>query len=165
MHQPNWNRRQWILNSSAIGAGLITSGMKKFIGLTCFVLGIVAAHAETGTVGKLDMGTYSITTNDFGNGKYTVITVKIPGVVSKSDISLFKPGSTIISECLGSSTSDSSGTKAEGTCLATDADGDKYKINFSRTNSTGCTNPGTQNWVGLTGKYVGMTASCTYENK
>ena len=81
MHQPNWNRRQWILNSSAIGAGLITSGMKKLIGLTCFVLGIVAAHAETGTVEKLDMGTYSITTNDFGNGKYTVITVKIPGVV------------------------------------------------------------------------------------
>jgi hypothetical protein len=141
------------------------SVMKKFIGLTCFVLGIVAAHAETGTVEKLDMGTYSITTNDFGNGKYTVITVKIPGVVSKSDISLFKPGSTIISECLGSSTSDSSGTKAEGTCLSTDADGDKYKVNFSRTNSTGGTNPGTQNWVGLTGKYVGMTASCTYENK
>jgi len=77
--------------------------MKKFIALTCFVLGMASVHAETGTVENLSMGTYSTTTNDFGNGKYTVITVKLAGVVLKSDISLFKPGSTIISECLGSS--------------------------------------------------------------
>ena len=31
MHQPNWNRRQWILNSSAIGAGLITSGLPGLV--------------------------------------------------------------------------------------------------------------------------------------
>ena len=31
MHQPNWNRRQWILNSSAIGAGLLTSGLPGLV--------------------------------------------------------------------------------------------------------------------------------------
>lgn len=31
MYQPNWNRRQWILNSSAIGAGLLTSGLPGLV--------------------------------------------------------------------------------------------------------------------------------------
>lgn len=31
MHQPNWNRRQWILNSSAIGAGVVTSGLPGLV--------------------------------------------------------------------------------------------------------------------------------------
>ncbi len=40
--------------------------MKKFIALTCFVLGIVSAYAETGTVENLSMGTYS---TDAARGK------------------------------------------------------------------------------------------------
>ena len=31
MYQPNWNRRQLILNSSAIGAGLVASGLPSLV--------------------------------------------------------------------------------------------------------------------------------------
>lgn len=139
--------------------------MKKILVCLVTTLGIFSAYAETGTIESLSTGTYVNTTNDFGSSKYTVITVKLAGVITKSEVSMFKSGSTSVSECLGSSTSDSTGSKVEGTCLSTDADGDKYKIVFTRTNSAGGTNPGTQSWVGLSGKYVGMTAACTYENK
>ncbi len=45
MHQRNWNRRQLILNSSAIGAGLLTSGIS----------GLVSAQAPL-TVGFIYVG-------------------------------------------------------------------------------------------------------------
>jgi hypothetical protein len=139
--------------------------MKKIalLSLCCFFS--FSAFAETGSLETISSGTYQITTNDFGDSKSSVIVTKLAGIVTKSDLSFIKAGALIVSECGGASTSDSKGSKVEGTCLSTDADGDKYKINFSRSNTIGGSNPGTQTWVGLTGKYVGMTATCTYENK
>ena len=123
------------------------------------------AFAETGNIESLSQGTYQITTNDFGDSKYSVISTKLTGITLKSEVSFIKAGLLSVSECSGASVSDSKGSKVDGNCLVTDSDGHKYRVNFSRSNTIGGSNPGTQNWVGLTGKYVGVTATCTYENK
>jgi len=136
--------------------------------LSLFVVAMcvpLSASAESGYVESVSAGTYQITTNDFGDSRYTVITTKVAGITVKSDVSFMKVGGTSISECAASSIADSKGSKVEGTCLTTDSDGDKYKIILSRTNVIGGNNPGTQSWFGLTGKYVGMTGTCTYENR
>ena len=122
----------------------------------------LTAQAESGTVESISGGPYQITTNDFGDSKYSVFTIKLIGTTLKSDVSFIKAGSTFIAECSGVSTADSKGPKAEGTCLVTDADGDKYKLSFSRNNSS---NGGVQNWVGLSGKFVGASGNCTYEHR
>ena len=93
-----------------------------------------------------------------------IFTVKLAGMVLKSDVSFMKQGKTFVAECAGSTTSDSQGNKVEGTCLVTDFEGDKYKLMFNRSNKLGAANPGVQNWVGMTGKYIGASAKCTYEN-
>jgi len=120
------------------------------------------AFAESGTVESISGGPYQVTTNDFGDSKHTVFTIKLVGTTLKSDVSFIKVGSTFIAECAGSSTADGRGSKVEGTCLVTDGEGDKYKLKFSRANSgTG----GVQNWEGMTGKYVGVKGDCTYEHR
>ena len=86
----------------------------------------LTAQAESGNVESISGGPYQITTNDFGDSKYSVFTIKLIGTTLKSDVSFIKAGSTFIAECSGVSTADSKGPKAEGTCLVTDADGDKY---------------------------------------
>ena len=102
--------------------------MKKIalLSLCCFFS--FSAFAETGSLETISSGTYQITTNDFGDSKSSVIVTKLAGIVTKSDLSFIKTGALIVSECGGASTSDSKGSKVEGTCLSTDADGDKYKI-------------------------------------
>ncbi len=122
----------------------------------------LTARAESGAVESISGGLYQVTTNDFGDSKYSVFTIKLIGTTLKSDVSFIKVGSTFIAECTGVSTTDSKGPKVEGTCLVTDADGDKYKLNFARNNSS---NGGVQNWVGLSGKFVGATGNCTYEHR
>ena len=134
----------------------------------CFLLIVFAsalAHAESGTVESVSGGTYQMTTNDFGDSKFTVLSTKLSGLILKSEVSFMKQGTTFVAECAGSSTTDSKGNKVDGTCLVTDSEGDKYKLFFTRSNVVGGSNPGQQNWVGLTGKYIGATAHCTYENK
>jgi hypothetical protein len=120
------------------------------------------AFAESGTVESISGGPYQVTTNDFGDSKHTVFTIKLVGTTLKSDVSFIKVGSTFIAECAGSSTADGRGSKVEGTCLVTDGEGDKYKLKFSRAKSgTG----GVQTWEGMTGKYVGAKGDCTYEHR
>ncbi|MFM7698298.1 MAG: hypothetical protein ACKO5X_06650 [Limnohabitans sp.] len=145
----------------------INKGLKmKNIAFCLFFCGLaMAANAETGQVESISGGTYQITANDFGDTRNSVFTTKLAGVVLKSDVSFQKQGSTFIAECGGVSTTDSKGSRAEGTCLVTDSDGDKYKLSFLRANVIGGNNPGTQEWTGLTGKYVGASGKCTYENK
>lgn len=93
------------------------------------------------------------------------ISKKLMGTYLKSEVSFIKAGLTFVAECLGVSSSDGKTPKVEGTCLLIDADGDKYKLNFSRTNASGSSSSGIQNWIGMTGKYIGAKGSCNYENK
>jgi hypothetical protein len=139
--------------------------MKKVFSLLLIAFFSAFAHAETGTVESISGGFYQLTTNDFGDSKYTVLVTKLAGTNLKSDVSFIKQGTSFVAECAGSSITDTKGNKVDGTCLVTDSDGDKYKLNFSRSNAIGGNNPGVQSWVGMTGKYVGATGNCTYENK
>lgn len=136
--------------------------MRQIFVLFLGVFFALTVRAESGTVESISGGPYQLTTNDFGDSKHTVFTIKLIGTTLKSDVSFIRAGSTFIAECAGSSASDSKGSKVEGTCLVTDADGDKYKLNFSRANSGG---GGIQTWVGMTGKYVGAKGDCTYEHR
>ena len=139
--------------------------MKKILIIALAVFTVMLAHAESGTTEAFATAPIHVVTNDFGDHKYTIINIKQGGIILKSDVSWVKAGSTFVAECIGVSTSDSKGSQLDGTCLNTDADGDKYKSTFSRTNNQGQMNPGTQIYTGLTGKYLGVTGTCTYENK
>jgi hypothetical protein len=139
--------------------------MKKILIIALAVFTAMLAHAESGTTEAFATAPINMVTNDFGDHKYTIINIKQGGIILKSDLPWIKAGSTFVSECIGVSTSDNKGSQLDGTCLNTDSDGDKYKNTFSRTNNSGQMNPGTQIYTGLTGKYRGVTGTCTYENK
>lgn len=136
--------------------------MKQIFILFLGVFFTLTANAESGMVESISGGPYQLTTNDFGDSKHTVFSIKLVGTTLKSDVSFIKVGSTFVAECAGSSASDSKGSKVEGTCLITDGEGDKYKLKFSRANSG---SGGVQTWEGMTGKYVGAKGECTYEHR
>lgn len=139
--------------------------MKKILATAIACLSIASVYAESGTFEMQTSGIYNFTTNDFGDSKYTTMSIKITGSVMKSDVSFLKVAALIGADCLGVGIIDSKGTSFSGSCMSIDADGDKFRINFARSNAPGQVNPGTQELIGLTGKFVGMTGKCTYENK
>ncbi len=53
---------------------------------------------------------------------------------------------------------------SNGTCLSTDSDGDKSRINFVLGESTPQGFNGTTDVVGLTGKYENVKGTCTFVN-
>jgi hypothetical protein len=139
--------------------------MRKILAIAITLFSFSFAFAESGVYEFLGSGPYTFTGNDLGKSKYSVLSVKLATMTLKSDVSFFKVGSTAVSECVGVLTSDSKGNGVDGTCLVTDTDGDKFGLHFQRANNTGQVNPGTETLEGISGKYVGMTGNCTYENK
>ena len=136
--------------------------MKKII-LTAFVACTVGlAFAESGTYEGLSSGTVSVTTNDFGNNKYSISNTSFTNRVVNSTVSFYKVGSISVSQCLGIATVENSKSVSNGTCLSTDSDGDKSRINFVRDESTPQGFNGTLEIVGLTGKYENVKGTCTY---
>ena len=137
--------------------------MKKII-LTAFVACTVGlAFAESGTYEGLSSGTTSVTTNDFGNNKYSISNTSYTNRILKSTVSYFKVGSISVLQCLGISTVENSKSASNGTCLSTDSDGDKSRFNFVRTEITPQGFNGTTEIVGLTGKYEKVKGTCTYD--
>jgi hypothetical protein len=67
-------------------------------------------------------------------------------------------------QCLGVSTVENSKIEGSGTCLSTDSDGDKVRVNFVRGESTPQGFNGTTDVVGLTGKYENVKGTCTFVN-
>ena len=138
--------------------------MKKMI-LTAFVACTVGlAFAESGTYEGLSSGTTSVTTNDFGNNKYSISNTSYTGRIIKSTVSYYKVGSINVSQCLGVATVENSKSANNGTCLSTDSDGDKVRVNFVRGESTPQGFNGTTEVVGLTGKYENVKGTCTFVN-
>ena len=136
--------------------------MKKII-LTAFVACTVGlAFAESGTYEGLSSGTVSVTTNDFGNNKYSISNTSFTNRVVNSTVSFYKVGSISVSQCLGIATVENSKSAGNGTCLITDSDGDKSRSNFVRTEITPQGFNGTTEIVGLTGKYENVKGTCTY---
>ena len=67
--------------------------MKKII-LTAFVACTVGlAFAESGTYEGLSSGTTTVTTNDFGNNKYSISNTSFTNRVVNSTVSFYKVGS------------------------------------------------------------------------
>jgi hypothetical protein len=137
--------------------------MKKII-LTVFVACTVGfAFAESGTFESMASGTVSNTTNDFGNSKYSITNTTYTGRVVKSTLSFHKVGAISVSQCLGIATVENSKSAGNGSCLNTDSDGDKYRGNFVRGESTPQGFNGTVEIVGLTGKYEKVKGTCTFD--
>jgi len=137
--------------------------MKKII-LTVFVACTVGfAFAESGTFESMASGTVSNTTNDFGNSKYSITNTTYPGRVVKSTLSFHKVGAISVSQCLGIATVENSKSAGNGSCLNTDSDGDKYRGNFVRGESTPQGFNGTVEIVGLTGKFENVKGTCTFD--
>ena len=137
--------------------------MKKII-LTAFVACTVGlAFAESGTYESMAGGITSVTTNDFGNNKYSISHTSYTGRILKSTVSYFKVGSISVVQCLGVATVENSKSVSNGTCLSTDSDGDKSRVNFVRNEITPQGFNGTLEIVGLTGKYENVKGTCTYD--
>ena len=138
--------------------------MKKII-LTAFVACTVGlAFAESGTYESMAGGITSVTTNDFGNNKYSITNTSYTGRIVKSTVSYYKVGSINVTQCLGIATVENSKSASNGTCLSTDSDGDKSRLNFVRGESTPQGFNGTTDVVGLTGKYENVKGTCTFVN-
>ena len=136
--------------------------MKKII-LTAFVACTVGlAFAESGTYESIAGGITSVTTNDFGNSKYSITNTSYTGRIVKSTVSYYKVGSINVTQCLGIATVENSKSASNGTCLSTDSDGDKSRLNFVRGESTPQGFIGTVEIVGLTGKFENVKGTCTY---
>jgi hypothetical protein len=121
------------------------------------------AFAESGTYEGISGGTVSMTTNDFGNNKYSISNTTFTNRVVNSTVSFYKVGAISVSQCIGIATVENSKSAGNGTCLSTDPDGDKFRSNFVRTEITPQGFNGTTEIVGLTGKYENVKGTCTYE--
>ena len=133
--------------------------------LTAFVACTVGlAFAESGTYEGISGGTVSVTTNDFGDNKYSISNTSYTGRIVKSTVSYYKVGSINVTQCLGVATVENSKSAGNGTCLSTDSDGDKSRVNFVRGETTPQGFNGTLEIVGLTGKYENVKGTCTFVN-
>ena len=136
--------------------------MKKIV-LTAFVACTAGlAFAESGTYEGISGGTVSMTTNDFGNNKYSISNTSFTNRVINSTVSFYKVGAISVSQCLGIATVENSKSAGNGTCLSTDSDGDKFRSNFVRDEITPQGFNGTTEIFGLTGKYENVKGTCTY---
>ena len=133
--------------------------------LTAFVACTMGlACAESGTYESIAGGTVSTTTNDFGNNKYSITNTSYTGRILNSTVSFYKVGAISVMQCLGVATVENSKIEGSGTCLSTDSDGDKVRVNFVRGETTPQGFNGTTKVVGLTGKYENVKGTCTFIN-
>ena len=139
--------------------------MKKII-LTALVACTVGlACAESGTYEIVSGGIASITTNDFGDSKYSITNSSYTSSVINSTVSFYKVGAISAVQCLGIITVENSKTSGNGTCSSTDSDGDKVRLNYVRGDSTPQSVTGTAEMIGLTGKYANAKGSCTFDQR
>ena len=138
--------------------------MKKII-LTAFVACTVGlAFAESGTYEGLSSGTASITTNDFGNNKYSITNTSYTSRILNSTVSFYKVGAISVLQCIGIATVENSKSAGNGTCLVIDSDGDKSRFNYVRGENTPQGFKGTGEIIGLTGKFENVKGTCTFDN-
>lgn len=138
--------------------------MKKLILTVIAACTVGLACAESGTYEAISSGTLSVTTNDFGNNKYSITNTIYTGRILNSTVSFYKVGAISVMQCLGIGTVENSKIEGSGTCLSTDSDGDKVRVNFVRGETTPQGFNGTTKVVGLTGKYENVKGTCTFVN-
>ncbi len=138
--------------------------MKKI--LACLLLPVAStAFAESGETETVATGQLHRTEIKVGDDSYGSVNFKLIVVVNHSSMSLFKAGDVLVASCVGSNQRVQGESLVEGNCVMKDADGDTYTSTYSRTGTMGSPGQGTQQVRGLTGKFDGMTGSCTYDAK
>ena len=66
---------------------------------------------------------------------------------------------------MGTITIENSNASGGGSFLATNSDGDKWRLNYVRVDGTPQSVTGTAEMIGLTGKFVNVKGPCNYEQK
>ncbi len=134
--------------------------------LPCLLLSVAstvfAASGETETVST---GLLNRTEVKMGDDSYSAANFKLTVVVNQSSMDLFKAGDVLVGSCVGSNQTVQGASAVEGNCVIKDRAGDAYATTYSRKGTMGNPGQGTQQVRGLTGKYIGMTGSCTYDAK
>jgi len=100
-----------------------------------------------------------------GEDSYSAVNFKLVMVINKSTHELFKVGDIFGLSCVGTNNTVNKESIVEGNCLAKDNSGDTFATTFKRKGQFGQTGTGTQTVRGLTGKYVGLVGTCTYDAK
>ena len=139
--------------------------MRKILTAIVCLISLASAFAESGQFESVSNGTVSIATNDFGDSKYSITHTSYTGRVINSNVSFFNVGNISVSECLGILTVENSSTSGNGTCLGSDVEGDKWRLNYVRGDSTPQSVTGTAELIGLTGKFSSVKGPCTYDQK
>jgi hypothetical protein len=137
--------------------------MKKLLVLLSLATSISAyAAAEVEMVGN---SIYNLSTVKAGEDTFSITQIKGAIYVIKSNASQLKANSASTLTCVSYTKNVNKNSNLESDCLVKDSDGDTFISIFSRTGSMGNTGAGKQELKGLTGKYVGMNGTCTYEAK
>lgn len=140
--------------------------MKKILAASlisfAFASPALAASGETETVSA---GPLNAVTIKSGDDTYTALNFKLVLIVQKSTHELFKAGDVMSLSCVGTNNTTGKESVVDGNCVVKDASGDTYAASFSRKGVMGQAGGGTQVIKGLTGKYVGLSGTCTYEAK
>lgn len=139
--------------------------MKKLFTAFVCLISVASAIAESGQFETVSNGTVTVTTNDFGSSKYSITNVHYTSRVISSNLSFFSVGTVNVSECLGVTAVENSKSTGSGTCLGTDTDGDKWRLNYVRGDSNSQAITGTGELIGLTGKYANAKGTCSYDQK
>jgi len=139
--------------------------MKKILTAIVCLISVASAVAESGQFEAVSGGVVTTTTNDYGNSKYSITNVTYSTLVIKSNVSFLPVGAMGVSQCLGTVTVENSNASGGGSCLASDTDGDKWRLNYVRGNSTPQLLTGTAEFIGLTGKLANVKGPCNYEQK
>ena len=144
--------------------------IRKMGTLIAFVSGVLFAAqvtmaGESGTYETVSSFVYDYTKFDFANQK--IISGPLHGTetITKSSGGPFVVGESSVLVCAVYGKKSDAGMDLEAPCAVTDASGD---VNFSLSKrsagdtETGGGGDGRQEIVGGTGKYAGITGSCTY---
>jgi hypothetical protein len=75
--------------------------MKKLFTAIVCLISVASAIAQSGQFETVSNGTVTVTTNDFGNSKYSITNVHYTSRVISSNLTFFSVGTVNISECLG----------------------------------------------------------------
>ena len=139
--------------------------MKKILtAIVCFI-SVASAVAESGQFENVSGGIVTTTTNDYENSKYSITNVTYSSRVINSNVSFLPVGAMSVSQCLGIVTVENSITSGSGACMASDTDGDKWRLNYVRGDSTPQSVTGTAEMIGLTGKFVNVKGTCDFDQR
>ena len=139
--------------------------MKKIFMVEVCLISVASDMAESGQFETVSNGTVSVATNDFGTSKYSITNIRYTVRVINSNLSFFSVGAISISDCLGTVTVENGKTNGSGTCIGNDAEGDKWRINYVRSDSSTTSVTGTAELIGMTGKYANAKGTCNYDQK